>query len=515
MRDFPDLPCRQSNARMHGARQSLVTARKGDTEPKTLHIRGTHAWQPSSEELVDKMSELTTIPTFSRKRFLKVGATTAGAAVLASCGQLGIANVADAADKSALTATTSPALAEPVTLSFASVVSSPAPNYTGRMSVIKKYEQLHPNVTVKYQYIPYAQFFVQMLTRTLAGDAPTVAQNGYLTPQLAANNDIIATDDYLRVAGFKASDFWPAVWELGQFRGKNYSVPFTLDTRFTYYNPNLYKKMGVGPAKTWDDELAMAKAALPLGIHAYTMSWQADINAVWESVTNLLKTTGGDLLKVNPDGTATATLNTEPVYETLDFLRQMFVAQAFTPGALTHDQTIGKAEFTTDKTASWLVGNWEIADLETLYAQKKIDFNFGLAHNAIKKQRGASSGGWAWDIYKTAVNPDIAWDFVNFFLKPENINLGWADSLPPTVAGMNQPYYAHDPRNKFVLEVLSYSTWVIPPIAGFMELMPTMWRYMSRVLSGQSSSKQAMADGNRAVQALIDRGNNKIVRSKH
>jgi ABC-type glycerol-3-phosphate transport system substrate-binding protein len=129
----------------------------------------------------------------------------------------------------------------------------------------------------------------------------------------------------------------------------------------------------------------------------------------------------------------------------------------------------------------------------------------------MKKQRGASAGGWGWYVFKTIDDPDLGWNLVKFFLEDDNVNEGWPDSLPPGSAQLQLPYYANDPRNQFVTEVLSYASWPIAPVTGYFELMPPMWRAMAKAINGQSSAADAMKEGDEEVQRLLDSGHNMMV----
>ncbi len=88
----------------------------------------------------------------------------------------------------------------------------------------------------------------------------------------------------------------------------------------------------------------------------------------------------------------------------------------------------------------------------------------------MKLMRGANAGGWAWYLFNTIENPDQGWDFIKFFLQDENVNEGWAGSLPPGTAQLELPLYADNPRYEFVTEVLGYSkrsaTADLPGVAG-------------------------------------------------
>ena len=73
------------------------------------------------------------------------------------------------------------------------------------------------------------------------------------------------------------------------------------------------------------------------------------------------------------------------------------------------------------------------------------------------------------------------------------------------------PYYAADERNAFIGQVLAVSQWPVPPVAGWLDLLPAVWRNVMLAISGQASPADAMATGNAEVQALLDAGHNTLI----
>jgi ABC-type glycerol-3-phosphate transport system substrate-binding protein len=387
------------------------------------------------------------------------------------------------------------------------------PYYTAREKVWKKWEESHPNVKVEYEYFPYDQFFVQINTRALAGEAPPIAQDGYHTPQyVTAGNILVQTDDYLAKSGWKRDDMWDALWRIVEWGGKTWGAPFTMDTRFTYVNPGLYKKAGVEYPKTWDDMLAIAKPFRDIGAYAYTMCMTGELQGFWETGALMIKTDGSEFIVVNPDGTASATVDTPEALDVCEQLLKMQEVEAVPPSFLTDSQTEGQSLFGQERVASITTGNWMIETFKQWRKDGTMKFEDDCIHNAIKKQRGSSAGGWSWYIFQTIKDPDLGWDFVNFFLQDENVNEGWADSLPPTKRGMELPYYASEPKNKFVAEVLAYSSFPVPPVAGFFDIMPVIWKYVMKALSKALSPQEALKLGQQEVQQLLDEGHNKLVK---
>ena len=132
-----------------------------------------------------------------------------------------------------------------------------------------------------------------------------------------------------------------------------------------------------------------------------------------------------------------------------------------------------------------------------------------IPRNAVD---ASTAGGISWYIFKTNPDPDVTWEFLNFLYQPDIVDLGWNSAYPGKKSGLLVPYYAADPRNEFIGKVLDVSQWPVPPVAGWLDLLPAVWRNVMLAISGQASPADAMATGNAEVQALLDAGHNNLIK---
>ncbi len=448
----------------------------------------------------------------SRRKFLTLAASAAGGAMLAASGQQVALAASDLASGfAAPLARTSPREQETYTLTFTSVVSSEWPYYAARVKVWEKWQESHPGVTVEYEYLPYDQFAVQLVTRALAGEAPPIAQAGYQTAQFVTGDVLVQTDPYIERDKVDRDNWWPALVEIITFDNKTWGAPFTMDTRFTYVNPELYEKAGVKYPETWDDMLAVAKPFRDIGAHAFGMVMTTEILGIWQTGASMIKQAGSDFIKVNPDNTASANMDTPECLDLCNFLLELQEVEAVPPSFITDGQAEAQSMFMQGLTASYPIGNWMIESFKKFRDEGTMAFQEDNIHHPIRKQKGAAAGGWSWYIFKTIKDPDLGWDFVSFFLQDENVNEGWADSLPPTKSGMKVPYFSKEPRNEFVAEVLEYSSWPVPPVAGWFEILPVIWRNIMKANSKEMPPEDALKLGQQEVQQLLDEGHNKLV----
>ena len=124
-------------------------------------------------------------------------------------------------------------------------------------AVIKKFEELHPNVTIENLGIPFDQVREQLITMAAGGNAPDVMQlNGNWPFELGSMGALIdlkqiAEPEYL-------ADNWEGGLEVGTYKGKLYAVPYAITPHGFWYNKDLMKKAGIESVPKTMDELMVA-----------------------------------------------------------------------------------------------------------------------------------------------------------------------------------------------------------------------------------------------------------------
>jgi len=122
----------------------------------------------------------------------------------------------------------------------------------------KRFEKDHPNVTIKREYISYADYLVKLKAVLAGGEAPDMFQipwSGEYT-ELARSGKIVDLTEYLK-KGFP--DFFPNIMKAISVDGKSWSVPLDLNTLQIAYNKTMFAQMGISVPKTRDELVALSK----------------------------------------------------------------------------------------------------------------------------------------------------------------------------------------------------------------------------------------------------------------
>lgn len=127
--------------------------------------------------------------------------------------------------------------------------------------IIDTWNKKNPNIQVNYTFVPFDQLPTKTLAAIAAKNPPDVVVIDIrTTPLRAAKNQ--ASNLSRLGAGRIENQFYPNLWATATYKGQQYGLPFVTDTRFLYYNKDLFKSVGLNPGKpptTWAELEAYAQ----------------------------------------------------------------------------------------------------------------------------------------------------------------------------------------------------------------------------------------------------------------
>lgn len=153
--------------------------------------------------------------------------------------------------------------------------------------VVEKFNQEHTDIQIDLLDLPGNVTEEGVITRIAAGQTPDIVQGSYQwAPGWAEQGIVVELDSYIERDQFDLSDFHPLTLEAGNtYKGALIGLPFFLQFRVLYYNPNLLAESGTAPPTThltWDElreNLARNRRLDDQGTierHALTISHVAD-----------------------------------------------------------------------------------------------------------------------------------------------------------------------------------------------------------------------------------------------
>ncbi len=217
----------------------------------------------------------------TRRTFLRLGGTVAGAAALAAC-----APVASPQDDSS---TAGASAAEPITIRYGRHDPGGGVNIT-----LDAFREEYPDIDVKIEQI--GEFHAKIPALAAAGTLPDVVRSWEaMALDLGRNNQFIDTQPYVDgEMNFNPEDFYENWWNYPVEEGKRFGIPDAAAPHVTFYNADLFDAAGVEyPDKdsfTWTDFEEKARAisdpdnqiwgseTIPVGWHMFSVKqvWQND-----------------------------------------------------------------------------------------------------------------------------------------------------------------------------------------------------------------------------------------------
>jgi len=143
--------------------------------------------------------------------------------------------------------------------------------------LIARFEADHPDITVRWVDVPWADMQSKILTAVSAGTAPDVVNlNPDFASQLAGKNAWLTLDE--RIPEAVKQRYLPKIWQASTLQGNSFGIPWYLTARVTLYNQDLFRQAGLEKAPETYEELATVAKQIKenTGKYAFFISFVPD-----------------------------------------------------------------------------------------------------------------------------------------------------------------------------------------------------------------------------------------------
>ena len=166
----------------------------------------------------------------------------------------------------------------------------------------KQFEKAHPGVTVKRQYVPFANLDTKLLTQATGGDLPNLlaVDNPFVSTMISTGQVVPLSG----MKGFSTKGYYPAVIDEGLSKGKYYSYPVAgANSIALIYNIPMFKAANLTPPKTWADLVSDAKALTTSDHYGIALTCEPAEDTTWQWEP-FFWSNGGNTTFSNVGGTA-------------------------------------------------------------------------------------------------------------------------------------------------------------------------------------------------------------------
>ncbi len=286
---------------------------------------------------------------------------------------------------------------------------------------LEEFNKLHPNVTVEFVHIPYADYEAKYLT-AFAGrtNAPDVFMGKVAYYGGAIGVADVAPDDVQKTLSDNVVEVISPFYKI---EGKWYGIPVSADFgMMLYYNTDMFKEAGLDPAtppktlaelEDYAKKLTVRDANGNITRSGFAVRYSGAPTGIADKALPFIHAFGGRVYSA--DGkTATGFLDGQGTVDGLTYFQNLVT----TDKVASLELDLPETQFGAGKAAmiyreGWLVG-WLAANTP--------DIHYAVAPMA------EGPGGYpglslffshSWMVNKFSPNKDIAWDWIRTYLTPE------------------------------------------------------------------------------------------------
>lgn len=378
-----------------------------------------------------------------------------------------------------------------------------SPSTDGLKALAKTYKT-ETGIEIKFVEVPYEQLATKVILAAQSKQATyDLAQvdAGYL-PQIVTAKALAPLDDFIKGdKQYDYSDFPQGLKDYAKYDGISYSVPLSTEPYLQWYRTDLYSKLNLTPAKTWDDALSNAKALKDAGDIGYGGIYDAAASAYF--YLSLLQSSGGRLLdpktnrplldadvaktvmkrylelaKYGPSGVDSAT-----VYDAVNSFSQLNVGQMILAS--------GWWSTVNDTSSSKSAG---------LVATANTPLSDEGSYKPV-----SSLFGWVAGISSASTHQKAAWDFLSWALSAKNAGAFIDAGAPP-------PARISTTSNPEFLKKLPYLAAVgdaattglpLPRVPELSQIIAVISQNISSMVTGQTTLDDGMKAAQDAVMNIL------------
>lgn len=305
-------------------------------------------------------------------------------------------------------------------------------------AMAEAYTAEHPDIKLNLEFVPYEGLRDKTLLAQGSGGGYDVVLFDVIWPAEYATNGILL-DISDRITPEMKSGVLPGAWTTVEYQGKQYGMPWILDTKYLFFNRDLLEKAGIAaPPKTWAELSSQAALIKEKGLVEFPIVWSwAQAEAVICDYTTLLSAFGGSFL----DDSGAAVFNQGGGLAALDYMKSTLDAGLTNPNSAEYLEEDVRRVFSNGEAAFAL--NWTyMFNLANAGDDSKVKGLVGVAPAPGVEnvsQVSAMNGSMGLGVTATSAHPDEAWDFVAYMTSQKTQNTYAKLSLPIWASSYQDP----------------------------------------------------------------------------
>lgn len=360
--------------------------------------------------------------------------------------------------------------------------------------VLDRFHAEHPNIEIKVEQLTWQSGREKIVAAIAAGRAPDLCEIGStFLPGLVADSTLIDLTD--SIPDLKAA---LRGWEVTEYRGRAYAIPWMLGTRALYYNANLLKRAGLRePPTTW----VTFKAAVERIDHSDPETKGFGMNSgerevLFKKFMPFAWGAGGGIL----DSTLTHSVVASPL--NIEALRYYL---SLKPYSLLDRQEMLDEAFTRGRLGFTISGPWMLRKLPE--SAPKLRFGVALMPRPAEGQGTPASfaGAEVLGIFRGSKEKALALMLARFLVREENampLYVATGNAFPAAVAAEQDTYFVSHPKDWVFVEQLK--TAVAPPVhPRWVEIEEILNGELEEAIYEKKTPAEALRSADVRIEALL------------
>jgi multiple sugar transport system substrate-binding protein len=370
----------------------------------------------------------------------------------------------------------------------------------GLSSYTKQFEATHPGVTVKRQYVPFANLDTKLLTQATGRDLPNIlaVDNPFVSTMISTGQVVPLSS----LKGFSTQGYFPAVINEGLSGGKYYSLPVAgANSIALIYNIAMLKAAHVSPPTTWVQLVKAAKALTTRQHYGIALTCEAAEDTTWQWEP-FFWSDGGDGNFAN--------IASAPGVQALSLWKQLIADGSASKACLNWSQTPAvSSQFIAGKTAMMVNGPWNFPtlNLNHMYYGKQ----FGIVPVPVRvpgQHVIAPLGGEDWMISNSGGREaqELAFEYIQGMQTPsEELALAREFGYLPAKIAVAQTYVNEVGREWKVY--VDQTIYARPRTLGlgvkYPKISEVVWTAIQSALSGSQSVQGALNTAHNQIESIL------------
>lgn len=353
----------------------------------------------------------------------------------------------------------------------------------------------YPNITINPELVSYDSLHDKIVTAQVGGNGKydVVLMDTPWPAELVTAN--IVSDITSKIPADFLSGVFDSAWTAAKYNGKIYGVPWINDTKFFFYNSDMFSKAGLTAApKTWDEVEADAKAIKAAGIVKYpiTASWK-QAEAVICDWTQLAAAFGGsDFVDAN----GKALFNQGGGLAALTFMKKLLDEGLVDPASLSQTEDDVNSVVSAGQAAmalNWTYGLSVMNDPSKSTVAGKIKVAPSPGEGSVTTS--GVNGGMSLAVTTTTKHPNEALAYALFMASEKSQEMDVANALPMWKASFDDPNVTKNNPDLFAAAKIEFAGLVARPVVPYYtKLSNALQDAIQQALLGKKTPQQALDD---------------------